>query len=196
MPPLRLGPWAFALVAMTAAACSSTVNVSGTPGASGDGGAQPSFTSFPDIPVPARADIDVDRTLVLGGGEAWIGRLVISSSQGAYEMFDFFKAKFPEFGWTEVATVRAKTSVLTFTRQSRVATVQVEGNTFRGADSIITVSPRDPSTSPAGGMTITPAPGSTAPRGPLPSTGTLPARGSSAPSSGGVSTAPLPPPAR
>ncbi len=150
MTPSRLGTWTtFAAAALLLAACSSTVNVSGAPAGSDKGTAQPSFTSFPDIPVPARSDIDVDRTLVLGGGDAWIGRLVISTSHGAFEMFDFFKKKFPEFGWSEVASVRAKTSVLTFVRQNRVATVQVEGNTFRGADSIITVAPRDASTPPS-----------------------------------------------
>jgi hypothetical protein len=141
---LCLGTSTLAAAALLVAACSSTVNVAGKE-ASGNGGAQPSFTSFPDIPVPVRSDIDVDRTLVLGGGDAWTGRLVISTSHGAFEMFDFFKKKFPEFGWSEVASVRAKTSVLTFVRQNRVATVQVEGNTFRGADSIITVAPRDAS---------------------------------------------------
>ncbi len=118
-------------------------DVSGNEGDRGGPTAAPSFTQFPDIPMPSEANINVDKTLVFGSGESWFGRLVLSTSHGTFTMFDFFKQKLPEFGWREITSVRAATSVLTFSRRNRVATIQIIGRTLRGAESTITVSPQE-----------------------------------------------------
>jgi hypothetical protein len=137
------------------AACTTEVAVP----AQGEGGKdatglQQSFTRFPDMPVPEGADIDLDRTLVFGAGEDWFGRLVISVSHSANDMFDYFKRELPRFGWDEVTSVRSAVSVLTYTRQDRVATIQVQSSKFRGSNAVITVSPRPrpqpPATPPTG----------------------------------------------
>ena len=65
-------------------------------------------------------------------------------------LFDFFKQKLPEFGWREITSVRAATSVLTFSRRNRIATIQIVGRTLRGAESTITVSPQEATQSPPG----------------------------------------------
>jgi hypothetical protein len=127
---------------------------SGSGGAKGDGGgqpvAQPSFSKYSDIPLPGGAEIDVEKTLVFGTGENWIGQLVLNSSFGAFDMFDFFKQKMPKFGWREITSVRSATSVLTYSRQSRIATIQIKGKSLGGSVSTITVSPRRQEAAPAG----------------------------------------------
>ena len=125
------------------AACTTEVGVP----AQGEGGTdaqglQQSFTRFPDMPVPEGADIDLDRTLVFGAGEDWFGRLVIGVSHSANDMFDYFKRELPRFGWEEVTSVRSAVSVLTYERQERVVTIQIQGSKFRGSNAVITVSPR------------------------------------------------------
>ncbi len=123
-------------------------------GAKGDGAgrpvARPAFSRYSDIPMSGDAEIDVDKTLVFGGGEDWIGQLVLNSSFGAFDMFDFFKQKMPEFGWREITSVRSATSVLTYSRQSRIATIQIRGKSLGGSVSTITVSPRRQGVTPAG----------------------------------------------
>ncbi len=118
----------------------------GSGGAKDDGAGQPvarpSFSQYSDIPMPGGAEIDVEKTLVFGAGEDWIGQLVLNSSFGAFDMFDFFKQKMPEFGWLEITSVRSATSVLTYSRQSRIATIQIRGKSLGGSVSTITVSPR------------------------------------------------------
>ncbi len=134
-----------ALLASSLALSACTTEV-GVP-AQGEGGKnaqglQQAFTRFPDLSVPEGADIDLDRTLVFGAGEDWFGRLVIGVSHSANDMFDYFKRELPRFGWEEVTSVRSTISVLTYTRQERVATIQIEGAKFRGSRAVITVSPR------------------------------------------------------
>lgn len=107
-----------------------------------DGQPVPSFSQFSDIPVPTGSTMDVDRTLLLGSNDAWIGRMVLSNRKGASETFDFYKAEMPGFGWQEVTSVRAATSVLTYKRGERVATIQIEKNTLMGSTVFFTVSPQ------------------------------------------------------
>jgi hypothetical protein len=102
---------------------------------------QPSFADFSDVPIPASARMDVDRSLILGPKDNWLGRLVFRSSNSAAEAFDFYANGMPRFGWQPVAVVRGATSAMTYTRQNRVASVQISGTTLGGSEIQITVAP-------------------------------------------------------
>ena len=152
-------PSAAVLAACVAAsACTSQVGVAPATGASEPAATRVSFARFPDLPLPSEADINLDRTLVFGGNDTWIGRLVINASGDPNDIFDFFKQKLGGYGWEEVTSVRAAVSVLTYTRQERVATIQIQSHTLRGSEVTITVSPRGVQVTPAAG----PAPGAPA----------------------------------
>ncbi len=110
---------------------------------------QASFTRFPDLPMPVKAEMDMSKTLVFGTNDAWIGRMVITSSHGSNDMFDFYKQEMPGFGWQEITSIRSDSSVMTYTRGQRVATIQINGATLRGANITITVSPKGAEEFPA-----------------------------------------------
>ncbi len=141
-------------------ACTKSGDISSVPAARAEPGqnAQPSFAQFPDIPIPSEVEMDIDKTLILGSGERWLGRLVLKSDNGANGMFNFYKRKMPEHGWQEITSVRSSISVLTFSRGDRVATIQIQSRTLSGSESRITVSPRDRAPSPSNGAPITSAP--------------------------------------
>jgi hypothetical protein len=109
---------------------------------------EPSFSQFPDIPIPSAAEMDVGRTLVLGGGEHWLGRLVLKTENDANAMFNFYKRKMPERDWQEITSVRSSISVLTFSRGERVATIQIQSRTLQGSEVLLTMSPRERMTKP------------------------------------------------
>ncbi|MEO5338733.1 MAG: hypothetical protein H7841_17885 [Magnetospirillum sp. WYHS-4] len=114
-----------------------------TPESPSEATVQTSFGQFPDIPSPGGSKLVLDRTLVLGSGDNWVGQLVINASAGPFALFDFLKQKMPEFGWTEVTSVRAPISVLTYQRQSRVASIQIQARTLTGSEMVFTVSPSE-----------------------------------------------------
>ncbi|MCG8509633.1 MAG: hypothetical protein MI741_10450 [Rhodospirillales bacterium] len=130
--------------------CAGNVNVA-QPG--GDGGSEervPGFTTFPDIPMPLKGEIDMDKTLIFGTGDSWFGRLVVNAPHSAGDMFDFYRNGLPGLGWQEITAVRASASVLTYSRNERIATIQIESATIRGSISSITISPRGlPATVPS-----------------------------------------------
>lgn len=108
-------------------------------GASMDKGQAQQFT---DIPIPAGARMDLDRTLILGPRDSWIGRLVYTSGAGPNDLFEFYNRELPRFGWSGITAVRAGTSVLSFQRGERIATVQITRTTLGGSEVLVTISPR------------------------------------------------------
>jgi len=99
---------------------------------------------FNDLPIPKDFTMDVERTIVLGPQDAWVGRLVMQSPHDSSTMFDFFKDEMPGLGWHELTAVRAINSVLTFSRLGRIATVQIHGTRGKGSDIVVTASPERP----------------------------------------------------
>lgn len=104
----------------------------------------PNFQPVTDIPIPAGAELDTERTLILSSRDRWTGRLVIDLSLSAAEAFAFYQGDMPRFNWQPVMSVQAHTSVLTFTREDRAATVQIENRTLGGSTVMITIAPRQP----------------------------------------------------
>ena len=49
------------------------------------------FTEFQDIPIPDNSTMDVEKTLLLGEKQNWIGRLFLNSPLQPEEVFNFFK---------------------------------------------------------------------------------------------------------
>ncbi len=104
--------------------------------------AQPAFAQFQDIPIPNGAKMNMDRTLILGERESWIGRLVIDSRTPQANLFDFFKYRTGQFGWQEITTVRSATSVLSYSKDNRVMTIQIKSLPILGTQIAITMSPK------------------------------------------------------
>lgn len=103
---------------------------------------KPSFSQFRDIPIPTGAEMNLDRTVVLGPPESWIGRLTLETSHNPISLFNFFKQRTPEFGWQEVTSIRSATSFLTYTQSIRVLTIQITSKTLQGSEVVITISPK------------------------------------------------------
>ncbi len=131
------------LAALGIGACENTARLteSTRPSASGVIG-EPNFAQFSDVPVPAGADMDLERSLVLGEQDAWIGRLVMNVGMNPGRTYDFYFGEMPRFGWFPVTTVRAETSVLTYARGGRIATIQVWGRIITGSTVSMTLSPK------------------------------------------------------
>lgn len=149
------------LLTLAVAACGSGGNLGGSSSGGGDAKTSAFAQQFADIPRPAGASMDADRSLVFGASESWIGRLVISASGNPNSMFDFYKQEMPNLGWTEITSILSATSVLTYSRQGRVATIQIQGRTLMGSEVSITVSPEK--SGGGGGMMPAPMPAPVAP---------------------------------
>ena len=113
------------------------------------------YTQFPDIPIPSGAVINIEKTLVFGS-KPWFGQLSLSTSTNVAYVFDFYRSNLPQYKWKELASVRAKSSFLTYDSEDRILSISIEGSALRGAEILLTVSPKGSasfiSTSPQDGL--------------------------------------------
>ena len=132
------------IILLTLAACAGQMGSAFSPDSGKDDQKTPtqtSFDRFPDLPMPAKVEMDKGKTLIFGVNDEWIGRLVIYPSHGPNDMFDFYKQEMIGFGWKEITSVRSDNSVMTYTRAQRVASIQINDATF-GSKVTIIVSPK------------------------------------------------------
>ena len=128
--------------ALVLAACSRGTQLPPASAASASGDQPANFQLVTDIPIPTGATMDTDRSLILSDRDRWTGRVVMTLSNSAAEVTAFYQQQMPNFGWQPMMSVTAETSVLTYLRGDRAATVQVERRTVYGSVVSVTVAPK------------------------------------------------------
>lgn len=107
------------------------------------------FQPLTDIPIPNGAKLDSDKSLILGPADHWLGRAVLKVGLAANEATVFYQNQMPSFGWELITMAQGKVTNMTFSRADRIASIQIEGETFGGSHATIIMSPRQPKQEPS-----------------------------------------------
>ena len=99
---------------------------------------------FNQMPLPRDARISPDKSLILGEGNNWAGRIELSSSMEPLEASAFFTTEYPKHGWQLISSTKAKLSILVFTGSTRTLTLEItEGGPLAAKSMIVmTVAPK------------------------------------------------------
>jgi len=99
---------------------------------------------FKQMPLPKDARILPDKSLILGEGDNWAGRIELSSSMEPLEASAFFTTEYPKYGWQLISSTKSKLSILVFTGGSRTLTLEItEGGPLAAKSMIVmTVAPK------------------------------------------------------
>ena len=99
---------------------------------------------FNQMPLPKDARISPDKSLILGEGDNWAGRIELSSSMEPLEASAFFTTEYPKHNWQLISSTKAKLSILVFTSSSRTLTLEItEGGPLAAKSMIVmTVAPK------------------------------------------------------
>ena len=99
---------------------------------------------FNQMPLPKDARISPDKSLILGEGDNWAGRIELSSSMEPLEASAFFITEYPKHNWQLISSTKAKLSILVFTSSSRSLTLEItEGGPLAAKSMIVmTVAPK------------------------------------------------------
>jgi hypothetical protein len=99
---------------------------------------------FNQMPLPKDARISPDKSLILGEGDNWAGRIELSSSMEPLEASAFFTAEYPKHSWQLISSTKAKLSILVFTSNTRTLTLEItEGGPLAAKSMIVmTVAPK------------------------------------------------------
>ena len=107
-----------------------------------DNSQRPSMEQLGRMPLPVGTKLRTAESLIFGVGEGWLGRAVFELPNDANSSYNFFAEQLPRQGWSMIASVRGKKSLLVFTRADRAATIEIEDSgLFSGALASMTVSP-------------------------------------------------------
>ncbi len=105
---------------------------------------RPSADILGQTQLPVGAKIQHEKSLIMGAGDQWVGRVSLDVGRDVSAAYKFFLETYPQQGWTLVTAVRGQTSLLVFTKQERNATVELqEGSLLGGGSVTLTVSPRN-----------------------------------------------------
>jgi len=98
-----------------------------------------------DISIPPGAKFDAEKSLVIGTGDRWLGRLVIKTDISSVQAYNHIFNGMPAIGWSLIATIQSNVSQLTYLRGERVVIVQIEPSWSGGTTITISASPRQSS---------------------------------------------------
>ncbi len=103
-----------------------------------------------DLPLPKDSRVLNDKSLVLGEGEAWVGRLELYSPLSPSDTVAFFVERYPQAGWTLLSSTKSKTSMIVLMNAKKSMTVEIaEGSALSMASKItMTVSPLNTNPAP------------------------------------------------
>jgi len=132
---LKLSALAIFLSALLGACASSGDSPTGTPEEVQELQSQ----LLGDMLLPQGARLNGTDSIIIGRGNEWVGRAVVNAVQGATDVYAFFQSEYPKNGWTTVTAVKAKTSILVFTKADRTATIEVMDGSLGGPKSIIVI---------------------------------------------------------
>ena len=132
---LKVGALALFIAAFLGACASSGDSPTGTPSE-----VQETQTQLlGDMPLPAASKIIGPDSLIIGRGDNWVGRVMLSGVQTPTDIYAFFQSEYPRAGWTTISAVKSKTSILVFTKGDRTATVELNEGPFTGPKTIIVI---------------------------------------------------------
>ena len=98
-----------------------------------------------DMPLPQGSRLVGADSIIIGRGNEWVGRAVVNALQGATDVYAFFQSEYPKAGWTTISAVKAKSSILVFTKGDRTSTIEIVEGSLGGPKSVIimTSSPKN-----------------------------------------------------
>jgi hypothetical protein len=95
--------------------------------------------------LPKDARISPDKSLILGEGDNWAGRIELSSSMELSRLaLSLTENKYPKHNWQLISSTKAKLSILVFTGSTRTLTIEIsEGGPLAAKSMIVmTVAPK------------------------------------------------------
>jgi len=140
---MRLQTWTFSGLILLAG-CTSTP-LGGNAPTSGD---KPSATMAPaqllgGLALPPGSFILADKSLIIGSGDAWVGRAAVDVGRDADAAYRYFLDNLSAQGWTVVTAVRGRQSLMVLTRQERTLTVELAEPMLGSATAYLTMAPRN-----------------------------------------------------
>jgi hypothetical protein len=95
------------------------------------------------LALPPGSFIRSDQSLIIGAGDNWVGRAMLDVGRDADAAYRFFLDNLQAQGWSVVAAVRGRQSLLVMTRQERTLTIEISEPVLGAPAVYMTMAPRN-----------------------------------------------------
>ena len=99
------------------------------------------LSEISDIPIPSKSIIDLEKTLIIGKGNDWMGRLSLISKKKIDEIYSFFLNEMTKFSYKEKSSIRSEVSTLIFENNKKTIFIKISKLNFRKTYIEITATP-------------------------------------------------------
>ncbi|MFZ2620839.1 MAG: hypothetical protein WAX89_08210 [Alphaproteobacteria bacterium] len=82
--------------------------------------------AFPDIPIPATHEIDLERSVIFTSPSQTVGKISLIGSGDVESLFRFFESQMEGNGWNKVNAFQSATSSLYFAKPGRFVAIIIE----------------------------------------------------------------------
>ena len=89
------------------------------------------MSEITDIPLPSKSEIDLEKTVVVGKQDNWMGRLTLINKNPIDEIFSFFVNEMPKFDFKERSSIRSAESILIFQNNKKTIFIKISKLNFR-----------------------------------------------------------------
>ena len=99
------------------------------------------LSEISDIPIPSKSIIDLEKTLIIGKGNDWMGRLSLITKKKIDEIYSFFLNEMSKFSYKEKSSIRSEVSTLIFENNKKTIFIKISKLNFRKTYIEITATP-------------------------------------------------------
>ena len=92
-----------------------------------------------DFPFPKTSTIVENETVILGAGERWSGKVRFLDTKTPPELLKFYAEVVPASGWEMKSSTVSSSIFLVFSRDNRVATVEISRLSFLQSQNILSM---------------------------------------------------------
>ena len=99
------------------------------------------LSEISDIPIPSKSIIDLEKTLIIGKGDDWMGRLSLITKKKIDEIYSFFLNEMTKFSYKEKSSIRSDVSTLIFENNKKAIFIKISKLNFGKTYIEITATP-------------------------------------------------------
>ena len=88
------------------------------------------LSEISDIPIPSKSIIDLEKTLIIGKGNDWMGRLSLITKKRIDEIYSFFLNEMTKFSYKEKSSIRSDVSTLIFENNKKAIFIKISKLNF------------------------------------------------------------------
>lgn len=128
-------PALFIVVLLTG--CAGLNDVASTPGAD----TNDLVAIVGRFPLPEGSRLKVGQSMIVGGGERWIGQIRMEVPLDGAAAYAFFMKRLPLAGWSQRSGVLGKRTMMHFSGNDRVLSIDIESGQWSGSLVTLTATP-------------------------------------------------------